>query len=200
MKVSRRRQFIFWGMVGAIIVAAIVLFVAVFFARTTSAGDRNIISQNVATKSIGLPVRLEIPAINVNAVIEYVGLTPQGAMAVPEGPSDVAWFDLGPPPGEVGSAVIAGHEGWKDGIAAVFDDLYQLRVGDKIVVEDDNGTTVTFVVRAIKTYNQNEDASAIFDTNDGQAHLNLITCEGTWNAAEKSYSDRLVVFADETTN
>ena len=49
--------------------------------------------------------------------VEDVGLTPGGAMDVPKGPSDVAWFDLGPRPGEVGSAVIAGHEGWKDNIA-----------------------------------------------------------------------------------
>jgi LPXTG-site transpeptidase (sortase) family protein len=143
-----------------------------------------------------LPIRLTIPKINVDADIKYVGLTPQGAMAVPAGPMDTAWFDLGPYPGEDGSAVIAGHEGWKDGIQAVFDDLYQLHIGDKVYVEDKKGTITTFVVRSIETYDQNGNASDVFSSNDGKAHLNLITCEGTWNAAQKSYSNRLVVFTD----
>ena len=145
----------------------------------------------------GLPVRLKIPKIKVDAAIEYVGLTSEGAMAVPLGPADAAWFDLGPRPGENGSAVIAGHEGWKDGIAAIFDNLHELQKGDQIYVEDGKGITTTFVVRELGTYGENQDASNVFSSSDGKAHLNLITCEGTWNAVRKSYSDRLVVFADK---
>jgi LPXTG-site transpeptidase (sortase) family protein len=145
----------------------------------------------------GLPMRLKIPRINVDAAVEDVGLTPGGAMDVPKGPSDVAWFDLGPRPGEVGSAVIAGHEGWKDNIAAVFDDLYKLRAGDELSVEDAEGTTTTFVVRNVRIYDQNADAADVFDSSDGKAHLNLVTCEGVWNAAQKSYSNRFVVFTDK---
>jgi len=33
-------------------------------------------------------------------------------------------------------------------------------------------------------------------SNDGKAHLNLITCAGVWDEVEKSHSSRLVVFAD----
>jgi LPXTG-site transpeptidase (sortase) family protein len=117
-------------------------------------------------------------------------------MGVPTGPTSTAWFDLGPRPGEDGSAVIAGHEGWKDGMRAVFDDLYQLHIGDEVYVKDEEGATTTFVVHGIRTYDQNRDASDVFSSNDGKAHLNLITCEGTWNATEKSYSNRLVVFTD----
>src|SRR3989338_7815462 len=54
-----------------------------------------------------LPVRLKVPKINIDATIEYVGLTPQGAMGVPRGPVNVAWYQLGPRPGEEGSAVLA---------------------------------------------------------------------------------------------
>jgi len=147
--------------------------------------------------SIKLPIRLTISKINVDAAVEDVGLTAQMAMAVPEGPTDVAWFDLGPRPGENGSAVIAGHEGWKNGIRAIFDDLYKLRTGDKVYVKDAQGTTTTFVVRAVRIYSQNENALDVFSSNDGKAHLNLITCEGTWNVVQKSYSNRLVVFTDK---
>jgi hypothetical protein len=52
-------------------------------------------------------------------------------------------------------------------------------------------------VRELRTYGPDEYASAVFRSSDGKAHLNLITCEGTWNSAQKSFSNRLVVFADK---
>jgi LPXTG-site transpeptidase (sortase) family protein len=151
--------------------------------------------EGVAVKG-KVPTRLTIPTINIDAAIEPVGLTPDGAMAVPKGPSDVAWFTLGPRPGEIGSAVISGHFGWKDNMPAVFDDLYTLHKGDKVIVKNDRGETVTFVVRELRTFNENADASSVFGSTDGKAHLNLITCEGIWNKDSKSYSERLVVFTD----
>jgi LPXTG-site transpeptidase (sortase) family protein len=117
-------------------------------------------------------------------------------MDVPAGPDDTAWLDLGPRPGEIGSAVIDGHAGWKDNIPAVFDNLYKLNIGDKIFIEDASGMTLTFVVRKIRTYTSTADVSAVFASNDTKAHLNLITCAGAWNEATKSSSKRLVVFAD----
>ncbi len=174
----------------------------IFFAGSYASG-RNVISpQNIvgATASaetvVGVPIFLVIPKINVDAAIIPVGLTSSGAMAVPTGPTHTAWFDLGPRPGALGSAVIAGHEGWKDGISAVFDNLHKLQVGDQIYVQDAQGVTMAFVVRRIGVYGQNGNAADVFNSSDGKVHLNLITCEGTWNAAEKSYSNRIVVFAD----
>lgn len=145
----------------------------------------------------GLPVRLKIPKINVDAAVEYVGVTSKGAMDVPKDPADVAWFNLGPSPGEVGSAVIAGHYGWRNNIPAVFDNLHKLAIGDAVSVEDEKGTTTTFIVSKIQKYDQKADATDIFISSDGRAHLNLITCVGTWSKAQQSYSDRLVVFADK---
>ena len=144
-----------------------------------------------------LTLRLKIPKINIDAAVRSVGLTPEGAMDAPKTPEDVAWFNLGPRPGEKGSAVISGHYGWKNNIPAVFDNLHKLRKGDKVYVEDKNGATIVFVVRELRTYGQNEDASDVFGSGDGKAHLNLVTCTGTWNKAQKSYSNRLVVFTDK---
>ena len=147
-------------------------------------------------ENIPLLENLKIPIIGVDATVESVGLTSAGAVDVPKGPSDAAWFDLGPRPGEIGSAVFVGHSGWKNGIPAVFDNLYKLNKGDKLYIESDKGVSTEFVVREIRTYGENDDASSVFISNDNKAHLNLITCEGIWNKAKKSYSNRLVVFAD----
>lgn len=144
----------------------------------------------------GLPVRLKIPAINVDSVIETVGFTPEGEMDIPKGPDNAAWFEFGPRPGEIGSAVIAGHYGWKNNIPAVFDDLNKLKKGDKLYIEDDKGAVITFIVRESRIYGKNEDVSGVFGSKDMGAHLNLVTCEGAWNDASKSYSGRLVVFTD----
>ena len=152
---------------------------------------------NPEPETLGSPARLKIPSINVDAHIEYVGLTPDGAMDVPKDPDNVAWFDLGPHPGENGSAVMAGHYGWKNNIPAVFDNLHKLRKGDKLYIEDDKGVIITFVVRESRRYNPNDDASDVFGSTDGKSHLNLITCEGVWDKISKTYSKRLVVFTDK---
>ena len=146
--------------------------------------------------SSGLPVRLKISKINVDAVVEYVGFSPDGAMDVPKERTNVAWFELGPRPGESGSAVIVGHYGWKNKSSA-FDNLYKLRKGDKVYIEDDKGVIISFVVRENRRYDPKADASDIFGSNDGESHLNLITCEGIWNKDSNSYSERLVVFTDK---
>lgn len=145
----------------------------------------------------GLPVRLKIPEIAVDDAVEQVGVTSEGEMGTPKGPTGVAWFSLGPRPGEIGSAVISGHYGWKNGIPAVFDNLYKLRAGDRLYIEDENGVITTFVVRELRRYGENADASEVFTSRDGKAHLNLVTCEGVWNKFSKSYSKRLVVFTDK---
>lgn len=147
--------------------------------------------------SAELPVYIKIPKIKVDTALEYVGLTPDGIMDIPKSPDSVAWFSLGARPGEIGSAVLSGHYGWKNGIQAVFDNLHKLRSGDKIYVEDEKGAIIVFVVREIRKYGQKAYAADVFNSNDGKVHLNLVTCEGAWNKAEKSYSDRLVVFADK---
>ena len=156
-------------------------------------------SQKQAQASVGLPARLEIPKIKVDATLDYVGVTLNGELGVSAGPTNAAWYDQGPRPGQTGNAVIDGHFGYKNHIPAVFDNLHTLQKGDKLYVKDIKGLTTTFVVRELRTYGPDDYAAAVFRSNDGKAHLNLITCQGDWNQAQKSYSTRLVVFADKKT-
>ena len=141
-------------------------------------------------------MRLRIPKIGVNARVESMGLTSLGAMDAPKGPSNVGLYNLGPRPGEVGSSVIDGHFGWKNKIPAVFDNLNKLVKGDKIYVDNGKGIVTVFVVRELRVYKADEDASDVFISKDGKAHLNLITCSGQWDSTVKNRPNRLVVFAD----
>ncbi|MDO8429231.1 MAG: class F sortase [Candidatus Daviesbacteria bacterium] len=151
-------------------------------------------SQVVNKASLGFPVRLKIPSINVNATIQHVGLTPKREMEVPSNIVDVGWFKPGVLPGEKGSAVIAGHLNGENGEAGVFTNLNKLKPGDKLYVEDNKGATTVFVVSKSRIYDSGF-ADEVFSKRDG-THLNLITCDGIWDGAKKSYNKRLVVFAD----
>ena len=72
-----------------------------------------------------------------------------------------------------------------------------LRKGDKIYIEDEKDANTVFVVREIQMYDKDDDAYDVFGLSDGKVRLNLITCTGVWNKIEKTYSDRLIVFADK---
>ena len=105
-------------------------------------------------------------------------------------------LSVGSPVQIIGTSVIAGHFGFKDDKPAVFDNLHKLRTGDEIYIKDSKGAVITFVVQDIKDYVPEQDATDVFDSNDGKSHLNLITCKGRWIESLKSYDTRLVVFAD----
>jgi LPXTG-site transpeptidase (sortase) family protein len=143
-------------------------------------------------------MRLKIPKIKVDTLVESVGVIANGEMALPRGSNNVAWFNLGPRPGEIGSAVIDGHYGvWQNGESAVFNDLTKLEIGDEILIEDGNGSTTVFIVRGFKSLDDKEDATSIFNSSDGKAHLNLITCSGDFDKISKSYPSRLVILSDK---
>ena len=147
-----------------------------------------------APETQGWPVRLQILRIKVDAPIQYLGRTKDGKMDAPKGPDAVGWYGRGVRPGEVGSAVIDGHSGYRTG-PAVFDNLPSLRRGDKVHVIDDHGAVTTFVVRELRNYKPDADATEVFNRSDGR-YLNLITCTGSWNPLAGTHALRLVVFCD----
>jgi len=77
--------------------------------------------------TFGLPVRLKIPAINIDAASFYVGLGLDGRHGYPKDPNDAAWFNIGPRPGgENGSSVIAGTMAGKMTYRRYLDNLSKL--------------------------------------------------------------------------
>ena len=153
----------------------------------------------VNTKN-GSPVHLKIPKINVDAGFQYNGLTPDGTMEIPNNVVDIGWFTGSVRPGEKGTSVITGHVAQiRGGVLmkpGVFINLKELSVGDTLTVLNDKGESFTFVVRETRNYDPSADATDVFMAKDNGAHLNIITCEGTWHPDQLSYSQRLVVFTD----
>jgi LPXTG-site transpeptidase (sortase) family protein len=174
------------------------LTAAVAEAASTSAGK---VVGNPGVPSAGesasaLPSRLIIPKLGIDTDVQRLGLTKKGNMAAPSNFTDVSWYKLGTVPGEVGSAVMAGHEDNAAGLDGVFKHLDELKEGDDVYVVNASGAKLHFQVTGTAVYPYNlsgAELKKVFAAADA-ARLNLITCAGTWIQSLKTNDKRLVVF------
>lgn len=164
-----------------------VIFLALFFQ------DRN----KKEYLEYNIPVNLKIPKLNIDTEIISVGLNSIGSVDANFGPDIVGWFNGSPIPGQKGNSIIDGHSGWKGNNPAVFDNLFLLKVGDKIYIENNKGSISVFIVKEIDIFVPGENYSRIFIPEDDKAYLNLITCSGVWDNINKTHKDRLVIFSEK---
>ena len=146
--------------------------------------------------SAPIPTHLTIPALNINAGIEPVGIKSDGSMATPTQNvwENAGWYQFGARPGDRGSAVLDGHLDRVGGAPAVFWGLGSLHRGDKVMITNARGQQLTFVVTQVAMYGlQQAPLEHIFGDTSGK-YLNLITCAGDWIPSQHSYSVRLVVY------
>ena len=142
----------------------------------------------------GEPVRFQIDEIDVDAEVEHVAQDDQGRMDVPQEWENVAWYELGPRPGEQGNSVIAGHYDSFSG-PAVFYDLRELEEGDilRVITEDDE--EIEFEIYEIESVHIDDaDSKKIFGDTE-EYNLNLVTCEGIWDTETDMYDHRLIVYS-----
>lgn len=142
------------------------------------------------------PVRLVIPSLKIVTMSESVGMDQQGRMDVPKDVANVAWYQLGVKPGEVGNAVFAGHFDKPDGSPAVFYDLNQLQPGDELIVEDEDGKQLSFIVTEKRVVHLSEFPLQEVFGETGKKRVNLITCGGVWDEDKKEYSERTIIFSE----
>ena len=151
------------------------------------------------TPNVGTPTRLIVPNIGVNASIENIGILPNGDLATPtKSPwENVGWYYQGTRPGEMGSAVIAGHLDRPGGAPAVFWSLRNLQPGNMVMVVNTTGATLRFKVTRVTSYPPNQAPLQDIFANNGGKYLNLITCAGDWIPSEHQTTLRLVVYTTE---
>jgi sortase (surface protein transpeptidase) len=136
---------------------------------------------------------MAIPRLGVSSDLVHLGLDSAGSMEVPGDPAVAGWYALGPTPGELGPAVIAGHVTWNLE-PAVFFRLGQLQQGDRVRVVGRDGTTRVFAVRSVRRFSKSRfPTRAVFGSID-YAGLRLITCGGTYDSSSHRYLDNVVVF------
>ncbi|MGI8699933.1 MAG: class F sortase [Nocardioidaceae bacterium] len=140
-----------------------------------------------------MPVGLVIPAIDLDVGLTTLGLNTDGTVQVPSNPSEPGWFDLGPTPGQRGSAVILGHVDSYEG-PAVFYLLSALTPGDQIAVRLRNGSVAHFRVSSMATYANADFPNDRVYTSHGYAGLQLVTCGGGFDSVAGHYLGNLVVY------
>jgi sortase A len=180
----------------------LILFNTVFFAGNDeipldqASSINNTPGSLVDRSEIGgiAPALLIIPKINVHADVEKVGITAKGNMATPRNYTDVGWYKFGVIPGEMGSAVMAGHVNNGLSFPAVFAELDLLQAGDDVYVTDITGTRLHFKITSKAVYDFNENVPEVFTQKDGR-YLKLITCTGAWQEDLRTHDKRLVVTA-----
>lgn len=143
------------------------------------------------------PVSFEIPAIDAGSELLHLGLRDNGALEVPphEAGAPASWYTGSPVPGEAGPAVLLGHVDHSGGsVRGVFADIPALVEGDEIIVTDDDGQDVTFLVTKAEQYGKDTFPTLEVYGNTDDAELRLITCDG-YNPETGDYEDNYVVYA-----
>ena len=140
------------------------------------------------------PVRVRIPAIEVDSALIGLGLAADGTLQVPADGSVAGWFTGAPTPGERGPAVIAAHVDWNHA-PGVFFRLRDLEPGDDVSVARADGTTARFVVLGVEQYPKDAFPTERVYGDVDHAGLRLITCGGSFDRAARSYRDNVVVYA-----
>jgi len=143
---------------------------------------------------LALPVRLQIPAIDVSTPLVKLGRLPDGSLEVPKDWDTAGWYDKGPRPGQPGPAVILGHVDSKTG-PAVFYQLRALRPGDTIRVGLADGRMLVFRVQRVQRYPKDQFPTEAVYFPTLNRELRLITCGGEFDYARHSYVDNIVVYA-----
>lgn len=198
----QRRQWVWWS------VAALALSVgALSLVATMPKSDpKSIVLTHVATTSTtksttklptiarSRPIRIAIPSIGVNTNVGTLGLQPDHQVMVPTNTRVVGWYKDGPPPGQIGSAVILGHVDSTQG-PGVFFALKSMKAGDRVRLVLANGTVTTFSVTKVVQYSKTSFPDRLVYGSNGTRALQLVTCGGTFDHATGHYESNIVVFS-----
>ncbi|MET9130505.1 class F sortase [Streptomyces antibioticus] len=143
----------------------------------------------------GMPDRVRIPAIQVDAPVMPVGLDADGWVAAPppEDPNLAGWFTGGVTPGEKGTAVVVGHVDNTQG-PAVFYGLGALKKGNRVEVVRQDGKTAVFEIYGIEVFAKNDFPGDRVYASKGTPELRVITCGGGFSKAN-GYDGNVVAFA-----
>jgi hypothetical protein len=192
------------GIAGALLLVAGIALVSFAFisqrhAPQPSAAAAGLIGSPGPDRSLprSVPVRVDIPAIDVHSKLLHLGVNADGTIQVPSITTSAnlaAWYKYSPTPGQIGTSIIEGHVDDLQG-PAVFFRLGALRPGDGIEVTLADGVTALFRVTGVRDFLKSGFPA---DTVYGPARyaaLRLITCGGAFDYMTGHYLSSTVVFA-----
>ncbi|WP_445155877.1 class F sortase [Arthrobacter sp. Hor0625] len=141
------------------------------------------------------PRLLTVAGTTIRMRIVEVGVSPDGAMQIPDPFEEAGWYRFGPAPGAAaGAAVLAAHVDTTSE-AAPFSQLKTLPPGTLVTVDRQGAPPVRFrVVRVELMAKDAFDGAAVF-RRGGPHELKLVTCGGRWLDEQQNYGDNVIVTA-----
>ena len=208
MTPKRRSHWLWWLAAAALVVAASSFAamsqhqpkIVVLSATTTTVVDSTGSAPTTTTTAPltmmarSRPTELTIPAIGVTTSVGTLGMQSDGTVEVPSSAQTTGWYDGGPAPGQMGSAVILGHVDSYLGPGKFFN-LKLLKAGDLIHVTAADGVVVTFSVNRVVEYSKDSFPDQLVYGPHGTIALQLVTCGGVFDHATGHYLSNIVVYS-----
>ncbi len=199
---SRRRQWVLWSVAGAALAIAGIALAGTLTASTpkvivlshTAAVPKQKQHPKVPVIARSRPVTLIIPALKIDTVVGTLGLQPDHQVMVPTTTHVVGWYDDGPTPGEIGSAVILGHVDSFAGPGTFFY-LKDLKSGDSITAKLADGVVTHFEVVSVVQYSKTAFPDRLVYGSHGTRMLQLVTCGGAFDHSTGHYESNIVVYS-----
>jgi sortase (surface protein transpeptidase) len=142
--------------------------------------------------------RLRVPSLGVDAPVMALRVGPDHKLGTP--PVDkanlVGWYQDGPSPGEIGTAVAVGHRDTTTG-AAVFAALAQVPRGSRIEARRADGRTAVYTVDRVRVFDKARFPDKEVYGPSKRPELRVITCGGLFNR-RTGYTSNVVVFSHLT--
>jgi sortase (surface protein transpeptidase) len=180
-------------------IGLVVLLALVALVVAGTSGGKSSSTSDVLQLANSVPTKVAVPSIDASSSLISLGKKPDGELEVPPltNPKQASWYNGSPAPGTLGPAVILGHING-DGKPGIFYRLKDVKAGDQVFVDRQDGQTAIFTVSHIDTVPKNAFPSdqVYGDTPDSQ--LRLITCGGIFDPAARSYEANVVVYANLT--
>ena len=135
---------------------------------------------------------MTIDRLKVEAPVDPVGVTRDGALDVPDDPDRLGWWIGSVLPGERrGTVLIAGHvDTAEDGQGALYR-LEKLAIGSRIEIRAGD-RSIAYRVTARRSYAKSRLPKALF-RRDTSPQLALVTCGGAFR--DGAYDHNVVVYA-----
>lgn len=201
-ELTRRRRRSTWSAVATVVAVGLAAGLGVWLGSTVLAAvhesDRPQPAVSRQQYLGGMPDRLVIPALGIDAPMVSLGIDRDGRLEPPTDTQVAGWYGQGPIPGDPGTVVVAGHLDTRTG-PAVFAELAGARPGDRVEIRSGE-RAITYEVERTARYPKAEISDAeVYRPRSGH-DLRIITCGGTFDGRTRHYRDNVVVFAHQVVN
>ncbi len=153
------------------------------------------------TRSV--PTKIYFLDAQVSVEVQSVGIIEEGdhkgQMGTIDDPDVAAWYEPGYAPGELGNALINGHKSWKGKIGR-FSVLWDMKTGQQVAVEREDGSVLYFMVVSVDFYPYNDYPESVMEMESDTAKLTLITCYGDFDRQAGTSEQRCVVVCELITD